>query len=69
MRPVNLLPAHYRSRQATGGLSGSAYGVVGVLAALLLAATAYVLTSNQVDSRQAKAAEPRASPRAWAPTP
>ena len=22
MRPVNLLPAQYRSRQATGGLSG-----------------------------------------------
>jgi Tfp pilus assembly protein PilN len=57
VRPVNLLPAQYRSRQSTGGFSGSAYGVVGVLAALLLAATAYVLTSNQVDSRQAKAAE------------
>ena len=57
MRPVNLLPSQYRPRQATGGLSGSAYAVVGLLAFLLLAATAYLLASNQVSSRQAKAAE------------
>lgn len=57
MRPVNLLPPKYRPRQATGGLSGSAYGIVGVLAVLLLAVTTLVLISNQVDSRKAKAAE------------
>jgi hypothetical protein len=57
VRPVNLLPDSYRPRRARGTLGGSAYIVVGALAVLLLAATAYVLTANQADSRAAEAAK------------
>jgi Tfp pilus assembly protein PilN len=51
VRPVNLLPQSARPYQATGKGSGGAYVVIGVLAALVLAVAAYVLTSNQITSR------------------
>lgn len=59
MRPVNLLPADLRPRQASGALAGSAYAVVGVLAALLLMAVGYVMSANQVNSRTSEIAEVR----------
>lgn len=51
MRPVNLLPQSARPYEA-GGKSGGAYVLVGVLAALVLAVAAYVLTSNQITSHK-----------------
>lgn len=51
MKPVNLLPQGHR-RQEAGGRPGSAYVVVGVLAAFLVAIGVYVLTANQVSSKQ-----------------
>ena len=50
MKPVNLLPESERA-QAPTAAGGSSYVVVGVLAALLLAVFAYVMTSNQLNSR------------------
>ncbi len=50
MRPVNLLPERERV-QAPTAAGGSSYVVVGVLAALVLAVFAFVMTSNQVKSR------------------
>ena len=49
MRPVNLLPERERAL-APRPAGGSSYAVVGVLAALLLAVFAYVMTSNQINS-------------------
>jgi Tfp pilus assembly protein PilN len=57
MRPVNLLPDDLKPRQASGRLGGSAYAVIGILAALLVMAVGYVLTSNQVNSRKSEIAE------------
>ena len=59
MRPVNLLPARYRPR--TGGAADSrvAYGSLGALALLLLAVFGYVMTANQVSSRNSEIAEVR----------
>lgn len=51
MRPVNLLPEQHRPRRASGERSGSAYVIVGVLGALVIAALVYVLSANQVSSR------------------
>ncbi len=51
MRPVNLLPERLRPRRPTGQLQGSAYVVVGVLGAFLLAVLLYVVTINQINSR------------------
>jgi Tfp pilus assembly protein PilN len=56
MRPVNLLPEQHRPHVA-GGKSGSAYVVVGVLAALVVGIAVYVLTGNQANDSKAKAAE------------
>jgi Tfp pilus assembly protein PilN len=56
MRSVNLLPERLRPRRPTGQLRGSAYVVVGVLGALLLSILLYVVTINQVNSRQSDAA-------------
>lgn len=51
MRPVNLLPQS--QRVATGGSRpGSAYAVLGVLVALLVGVVAYVLTANQLTTKQ-----------------
>ena len=52
MKPVNLLPERERM-QAPTAAGGSSYVVVGVLAALLVAVFAFVMTSNQVTSRTA----------------
>jgi Tfp pilus assembly protein PilN len=51
MRPVNLLPQSARPYVATGKAGGGSYVVIGVLAALVIAVAAYVLTSNQITSR------------------
>jgi Tfp pilus assembly protein PilN len=59
MRPVNLLPERDRA-QGPAAAGGSSYVVLGVLAALLLAVFAYVVTSNQVNSRAAGIAEAEA---------
>lgn len=52
MRPVNLLPQSARPYQATGKGSGGSYLLIGVLAALVLGAAAYVLTTNQITTRK-----------------
>jgi Tfp pilus assembly protein PilN len=57
MRAVNLIPTEQRRAKATGKASGSAYAIVGVLAVVLVMAVAYVLTSNQVNENETKAAE------------
>jgi Tfp pilus assembly protein PilN len=59
MRPVNLLPERERA-QAPTAAGGSSYVVVGVLAALLLAVFAYVMTSNQINSRTGDVAKAEA---------
>jgi Tfp pilus assembly protein PilN len=51
MRPVNLLPQSARPYVATGKAGGGSYVVIGVLAALVLGVAAYVLTTNQITSR------------------
>jgi Tfp pilus assembly protein PilN len=51
MRPVNLLPQSARPKQG-GGRPGSAYVIVGALAALLIGVLVYVLTANQITSKQ-----------------
>jgi Tfp pilus assembly protein PilN len=57
MRPVNLLPDQHRRGPRVGAMANGAYIVVGVLAALLVIALAYTLTSNQANSRKSQAAE------------
>jgi Tfp pilus assembly protein PilN len=51
VRPVNLLPQNARPYQATGKGSGGSYVVIGVLAVLVLAVAAYVMTTNKITSR------------------
>ncbi len=51
MRPVNLVPQD--QRRQTAQRPGSAYFVLGGLAVLLVMAVAYVLTTNQISTRQA----------------
>jgi Tfp pilus assembly protein PilN len=48
MRPVNLLPPKHRPHQPTGGKSGSAYMVLGVLGLCLVALVTYVMESNKI---------------------
>jgi len=55
MKPVNLMPEAQRSRATSDGKS--AYAVLGVLGLLVLMTGFYVLTSNQVTTRSAEAAE------------
>jgi Tfp pilus assembly protein PilN len=57
MKPVNLLPAQHRPKQATGAASGSAYVLIGVLAALVLCVGAYVVTANRATERKDQAVE------------
>lgn len=52
MRPVNLLPQSARPYVASGKAGGGSYVVIGVLAALVLAVAAYVLTANQITSHK-----------------
>ncbi len=56
MRAVNLLPEQHRAR-VSKGRAGGAYVAIGVLAALPVMVTVYVLTANQVSSRQAQEAK------------
>ena len=60
MRPVNLLPENLRPRQRREGTSGGSYIVLGVLGALLVGVILYVVTANQVTSRQAETQRLRA---------
>ncbi len=58
MRAVNLLPVDQRRGAAAAGRSGiGVYALLGVLAALVVGAGAYVLASNQVNSNRTKLAE------------
>lgn len=54
MKAVNLLPSEYR-RRAGSGRPRSSYALVGALAVLLLLVAVYVLSANQVTSRQTQA--------------
>jgi Tfp pilus assembly protein PilN len=56
VKPINLIPTEQRRVQPTGGSSGAAYVVVGVLSILLAMAVAYVLTSNKLNENETKAA-------------
>jgi Tfp pilus assembly protein PilN len=74
MRPVNLLPPKHRPHQPTGGKSGSAYMVLGVLAIFLAAVVAYVLESNKITTAKSdiavseqKTAEARARAQQMGP--
>jgi Tfp pilus assembly protein PilN len=61
MKAVNLLPDQPKRRAPRSANAARAYAVIGVLGALLVMAVLYTLTSNQVKSRTADAAEARAS--------
>jgi Tfp pilus assembly protein PilN len=56
MKAVNLVPTEHRRARPSGERSGSGYVVLGVLAALLVMAVAYVVTANSVNDRTTKAA-------------
>lgn len=60
MRPVNLLPENLRPRERKQGGSKGSYVVLGVLGALLAGMVLYVVTANQVTSRQAQTERLRA---------
>lgn len=57
MKPVNLLPEEHRPRRPSGQRSGVAYKVIGGLAVVLIAVLATVLTSNEISSKEQRAAE------------
>jgi Tfp pilus assembly protein PilN len=59
VRPVNLLPARYRPRTSGSGDSKNAYIALGVLGLIVLAVFGYVITANQVSSRNSEIAEVR----------
>ncbi len=59
MRPVNLLPENLRPRERKD-TGSSGYILLGVLGALLVATVMYVVTANQVTSRQAETQELKA---------
>lgn len=63
MRPVNLLPVSRRVHEG-GSRPGSAYVVLGVLGALLLAVVMYVLTANGVTGKEDELAKARAGTQA-----
>jgi Tfp pilus assembly protein PilN len=52
MKPVNLLPASARPYVASSGKSTTTYALLGVLALLVVAAVAYVSTTNTITSRK-----------------
>jgi Tfp pilus assembly protein PilN len=60
MRAVNLLPARYRPRRATGERPGIAYAALGILAVLFAMVLAYVLTNNGIHDANSKAAQAQA---------
>jgi Tfp pilus assembly protein PilN len=57
MRPVNLLPQSARPYVASGKAGGGSYVVIGVLAALVLAVAAYVLTANKITTHKSDIAQ------------
>ena len=59
MRPVNLLPERYRPRKAGSGDSRTPYFALGGLALVVLAIFGYVMTANQVASRNSEIAQAR----------
>jgi Tfp pilus assembly protein PilN len=59
VRPVNLLPERYRPRKAGSGDSRTPYFALGGLALLVLAVFGYVMTANQVVSRNSEIAQAR----------
>jgi Tfp pilus assembly protein PilN len=61
VKAVNLLPDQPKRRAPRSAKPVRAYAVLGVLGALLVMAVVYTLTTNQVKSRTADAAEARAS--------
>ena len=74
MRPVNLLPPKHRPHQPSGGKSGSAYMVLGVLALCLVALVAFVMESNKITTAKSdiaaaeqKTAEARARAQQMGP--
>ena len=56
MRPVNLLPQSARPYTASGKAGKGSYILLGVLAALVMAVAAYVLTANKITSSHSKIA-------------
>jgi Tfp pilus assembly protein PilN len=56
VRAVNLIPAEERRGSAGGGSSLPTFGVIGVLALLLVGVTAWVVLSNQISDRKAELA-------------
>ncbi|MEX2196459.1 MAG: PilN domain-containing protein [Thermoleophilaceae bacterium] len=63
MRAVNLLPASRRTQDG-GSRPGSAYVVLGVLGALLVAVVMYVLTANGLTGKQDELATAQAETQA-----
>ncbi len=57
MKAVNLLPEGVRPRADAGARAGGSYVVLGVLGTVLLALVVYVLTLNQIGSRENAIAE------------
>jgi Tfp pilus assembly protein PilN len=65
VRPVNLIPPEERRGDRGGKRKGSlAYGLVAVLAVVLLAVVAVVMTNNQIADREAELATLEASEQA-----
>lgn len=60
MRPVNLLPEGERPAAPAAPVKGGAYAVLGVLGALVIATSTYVVTANQINSRTSDIAQARA---------
>ena len=56
MRAVNLIPGDQGRRSGAGGAGSAAYYVLGALGVLVVAMAIYVLTGNQVNSRQGELA-------------
>jgi Tfp pilus assembly protein PilN len=55
VKPVTLIPQEQRRRTPSEGSGKGAYGVLGLLAVLLVMAVAYVMTANTVTERQSDA--------------
>lgn len=64
MKPVNLLPEGRRPRGAGDSTGNGPKVVIGVLAVLLAMVAGYVVTVNQVNSRETELAETRAATEA-----
>jgi Tfp pilus assembly protein PilN len=57
MKAVNLIPVEERRGGSSGRTGGAAYGLLGVLAVLVLMAAAYTLTGKKVDDQRNKLAQ------------